>query len=58
MSKLNEPLETLCAIVMLINANEYIHKNTWSEAERLILEHKNELKDPITKKELEQGFDD
>jgi len=56
MKKLNEPLETLCAIVMLINANEHIHKNTWFEAEEVILKHKNQLQDSLTRKELIQGF--
>jgi len=56
MKKLNEPLETLYAIVMIHNANEHIHKNTWLDAERVILEHKDELQEPVNKKEVMQGF--
>ena len=56
MKNINEPLEQLCALVMIKNSGEVINKQTWFDAERVILENVNKLDYPVTKEELEQGF--
>ncbi len=50
MKKLNEALEMLSALVGMYNDNETINKNTWKHAEQIVLRHKNELQEPLIKK--------
>lgn len=44
MSKpLNNPLEMLCVLIEIKNANETISKGTWARAKEIVLKQKEEL---------------